>query len=495
MGFELRSDLVTITVDDDGVAAAFVDRASGRDNLDADQRRPIARLCVDGAWEPVISADRDGDTVTLGFGDGLGNVKLSITEHARYIELAVEEVCCEEVDELVFFDLATTCSPSPDTTFAACALALNLQTNVEELPGFQRELWAYCCSEFGLIGARVCLIGSAPDGLREAMQDAVSAAERIPNAPLGGPWALDSPGNRESYIFGNPGESTVETWVEMCYAFGINQIDLCGCLRYGAYEPNAALFPNGRAGVKAVIDRLHAAGIKAGLHTMSFSIAKTCPWVTPVPDARLAKEQTFTLADALDVTADIVPVEEPTGNMPDHVGYHVRRSVTLQIDDELIEYSGITTGGSPALTGCKRGACGTTPSPHAKGTPVHHLKECWGCFVPEGTSTLYDDVAGGIADTLNECGFDMVYLDGLDGSHVVGGESSRWHYGSRFAYAVTERLSHPVIMEMAAFHHHLWFLRSRMVLSKVLETEPCLIFLLFSSVLSRQTCFPVFLTT
>lgn len=462
MGFELRSDLVEIGVGDDGTGQSFVDRSSGQNYLRGDELRPFARMRVNDAWIPVVSATREGDTVMLGFPDGIGDVQLEVKEHTRHIELGVQAVSCPGMTELVFVDLATTCEPSPGTPFAACALALNLQTNVEELPGFQEQLWAYCCSSFGLVDARVALIGSAPGDLRPAMQDAVSCAHGLPDAPLGGPWALDHPDNRESYIFGNPGEDTVDTWVEMCYAFGINQIDFCGCLRYGDYEPNPALFPNGRAGVKATTDRFHEAGIKAGLHTLSFSIGKSCPWVTPIPDPRLGKEQTFTLAADLDETTDVVPVEEPTDGMPTHVGYHIRRSVTLQIGDELIEYSGIEKGASPALTGCKRGACGTTPAPHPKGAPVHHLKECWGCFAPDGESTLYDEVAGGIADTLNECGFDMVYLDGLDGSHVIGGESGRWHYGSRFAFEVTNRLSHPVIMEMAAFHHHLWFLRSRM---------------------------------
>ena len=39
--------------------------------------------------------------------------------------------------------------------------------------------------------------------------------------------------------------------------------------------------------------RINAAGISAGLHTYAFFIAKDCPWVTPVPDRRLASDATF----------------------------------------------------------------------------------------------------------------------------------------------------------------------------------------------------------
>ena len=47
------------------------------------------------------------------------------------------------------------------------------------------------------------------------------------------------------------------------------------------------------------------------------------------------------------------------------------------------------------FTNCQRGAWGTRVAPHAKGAKVHHLKECFGLFVPDGdTRTLaeYTDV-------------------------------------------------------------------------------------------------------
>jgi len=33
--------------------------------------------------------------------------------------------------------------------------------------------------------------------------------------------------------------------------------------------------------VKAVIDKIHAAGMLAGLHTYAFFVAKDSPWVAP----------------------------------------------------------------------------------------------------------------------------------------------------------------------------------------------------------------------
>ena len=194
----------------------------------------------------------------------------------------------------------------------------------------------------------------------------------------------------------------------------------------------------------------------------AFFIDKKCPWVTPVPDPRLAKDAQFTLASALTADATQVPVVESTENMSTTTGFFVRNSVTLQIDDELIIYSGISKERPYAFTQCQRGAYGTSPSAHKADSTVYHLKECFGLFVPDGDSTLLAEVAAKTAQTFNECGFDMMYLDALDGEDILGGRENGWHYGSKFVFQLWSRLRRPALMEMSTFHHHLWYVRSRM---------------------------------
>jgi hypothetical protein len=214
--------------------------------------------------------------------------------------------------------------------------------------------------------------------------------------------------------------------------------------------------------MRATNDRLHAAGILAGLHTYACFIAKDCPWVTPVPDPRLGKDARFTLAADLTAEATAVPVAESTASMSTVTGFFERNSVTLQIDDELITYTGIAKEAPYAFTGCTRGALGTRVAPHARGAAVHHLRECFGLFVPDGDSTLLEEVAARTTEAFNEGGFDMIYLDALDGEDAIAGPQYGWHYGSKFAWAICQRLKKPAIMEMSTFHHHLWYIRSRM---------------------------------
>jgi len=62
----------------------------------------------------------------------------------------------------------------------------------------------------------------------------------------------------------------------------------------------------------------------------------------------------------------------------------------------------------------------------------------------------------------NECGFDMIYLDALDGSDTVAGAKYTWHYQAKFTFEICKRLKKPAMMEMSTFSHHLWYVRSRM---------------------------------
>ena len=415
----------------------------------------------------TFSADGAKSTdqgLALTFGSSGVRAVLNVAAHPRHFVFEVESVEGEQVDELVL-QIPLSLKGELDEPFAGCALALDLQTNVVALPGATSHLQATCYASFGLAGAKVAIIGCPQGKLRQALQEAVTAAPDLPNAPLCGPWALGKPINQGSYLFNFDGvtEESVDGWIELAQSLGMNQIDFHGgrSFRFGDCRPNPKRYPQGYGSLKVVIDKLHAAGIKAGLHTYAFFIDKSCPWVTPVPDPRLAKDATFTLSESLPPDGAVVGVDETTEKRSSVVGFAVRNGVTLQIDDELIEYSGVSKTSPYAFTGCRRGAQGTKASAHAKGAKVHHLKQCFGRFVPDPHTSLFTEVAAKTAEAFNECGFDMIYLDALDGSDILGGPENAWHYGAKFTYELYERLKKPALMEMSTFHHHLWCVRSR----------------------------------
>lgn len=462
----VENDYATLVIGADGQCLQFVDRSIGTNHCRHASSGPFARVKMDGKSHAATKASFEGDRLALEFGESGVTVELQTSAKPRYFLVEVVSVSTEEIEELAFVDLPLDLSGATGEPFAACALALNLKTNVRAIPQATSHLWAACYPRFGFVGAKVALVGCPYDELRSVMQEAVTAAEDLPHSAIGGPWALDGPNNYGSYLFdfGSLTEETVDSWIGMAKRLGVTQIDFHGgrSFRFGDFQPAPDLYPNGAASMKAVIDKLHAAGIQAGLHTYAMFMDKKCPYVTPVPDPRLGKDVSFTLAEDLPADANHVPVAESTASMSTITGFFVRNSVTLQIDDELITYSGYAKESPYAFTECTRGACGTIVSPHKKGVPVHHLRECFGRFVPDGDSTLLAEVAAKTAALYNEAGFDMIYLDALDGGDAVAGRENAWHYESKFTFEIVKRLKRPAIMEMSTFHHHLWYVRSRM---------------------------------
>ncbi len=439
------------------------DRSGNRLNV---MRRAMASIVLKGERHEASKALlTEPGTIQLTFGPSGMTVTLRCVPRRECLSITVIDAPVNTLDSLCFCDVRLTARAASRKALAFCALAANLQTRVERLPGSTDHLEARCYPRFGLEGARVLLLACPPDRMRLAMQRVVSDAPDVPHSPVGGPWAMDGEHNRGSYLFNfsDLTEQTVDDWISLARSLGIRQIDFHGghSHRFGDCRPNPELYPQGRRSLKAVIDRLHAAGFLAGLHTYAFFIDKACPWVTPKPHPGLAKDVTMTLATSVGPDDPVIPLSDIPDWLSAITGFFVRNSVTVQIGDELVTYAGISAD-RRALTGCTRGALGTRAAAHPAGAPVGHLKECFGLFAPDGDSPLLDEVAQAAADTYNECGFDMMYLDALDGEDVLGGWDAGWHYGSKFVFTLFRKLRKPPIMEMSTFHHHLWYVRSRM---------------------------------
>lgn len=466
----LETDTFRMEAGADGLCRAFVDRATGTDHLAAEPPTPFLSAKVDGAVIPASALALKDGLLSATFGDSGKGAVLKVERFPAWLTLEVVSAD-EGIGELAFLDVPLTLSGTLEDAFAACALSLNLQTKVPALPGPAKRLQAFCYPRFGMAGAKAALIACPAAQLRDTLKTVVSGAEGLPQpapgtTPIGGPWALDAPINRGSYLFdfGALTEETVDEWIELLHTLGLNQIDFHTgtSLRFGDCAPDPKLFPRGRDSVKAVIDRLHGAGIAAGLHTYAFFIAKDTPYVTPVPDPRLGTMAVFTLAAPLAEGDTTVTVAESTADVSTITGFFVRNSVTLRIGEELITFSGATKEAPFSFTGCTRGAHGTKVSAHPADAQAHQLKECFGLFTPDADSTLLAEIAKNTADTFNECGFDMIYLDALDGEDILGGGENGWHYGAKFVFEIANRLNKPALFEMSTFHHLLWCVRARM---------------------------------
>jgi hypothetical protein len=288
----------------------------------------------------------------------------------------------------------------------------------------------------------------------------------MPHCTVAGPWAREVPFNRGSYLFnfGALTESTVDDWIAMARNLGVTQIDNHGgsaFFRFGDLVLNRQKWPEGWKTYQRIVKRLHEAGIGSIFHTYAFFIDKQSKYVTPVPDRRLDAFRTFTLAEAVAPDATEIRVNESTKGMSTVTGFFEHNSVVLHLDDELVTFSRVSQEPPWRFIGLKRGALGTKPAPHQQGAKVRHLKECFGLFVPDAESSLFEEIARNHAEIVNACGFDGIYLDAIDGSSILRGGDECWHWADKFVFEIQRHLKKPVGMEMSAMWHHFWQFRTR----------------------------------
>jgi len=449
-----------------GKNLAFVDRATGKDYLRTTPQASCALVRVQGKQHPVTSAKLTDGRLNLAFGDSGIHVVLKPETRPFGIVLGVESVTGGEIEALTFLNVPLTLTGRPDEQFGACAHALNLFTRVDALPALQTELRAACEKKFGIVGAKVAIVAGPMGRMLPLLQETLASVSELPVCTVAGPWAHEIPFNHGSYLFnfGSLTETNLDDWIEMTRSLGFTQIDNHGggkFFRFGDMELNREKWPDGWETWRRMVARLHEKGIGSIFHTYAFFIDKQSKYVTPVPDARLDAFRTFTLAAPLSAEATEIAVNESTANLSIVTGFFEHNSVVLHLGDELVTFGGFTKEAPWKFTGVKRGAHGTKAVAHDQGAKARQLKECFGLFVPNPESSLFEEIAANHADVVNRCGFDGIYLDAIDGSSILRGGDEVWYWGNKFVVEIQKRLKKPVGMEMSSMWHHFWQYRTR----------------------------------
>lgn len=449
----------------DGKNQHFIGMKTGKDYLYADTVSYCATVTQGGTIIHATSASLRNNHLSLEFGNSGVKVGINIENGEDHITLEVADIQ-GNFESLTFLNIPLTLKGMPDEPFAACALSLNLYTRVIQLPALQTQLRATCYQRFGIKGGKAALIGVDQQDILPAIRHVMEQAKEVPHSTAGGAWAGMNKEGYGSYLmnFGTLTEATVPDWIEMCKNLGFNQIDNHGggnFFKFGDFELNPEIWPEGWIQFKRINDRLHEAGISTIFHTYAFFIDKNSKYVTPVPSRDLGYFSSFTLAKPVGPDENEIEVKESTANVSLITGFFVRNSVTLRIGDELVSFSGITSNPPYKFTGCRRGENGTKKSSHTVQDTVYHLREMFGRFVPGPETPLFLEIAHHTAEIVNKCGFNGLYFDAIDGSDILAGEDNAWYYGTRFIFEVVKNLDHPVSMEMSSMYHHWWHFRSR----------------------------------
>lgn len=458
-------DTYRYRIGSDGKNLSFTSRVNGKEIL----RSGVTGENAFSAW-----LEKDGKVFTpreVRYANGVlayrfegtqATASVKVTRSDNRISFEVLEVTGKP-DTFVFVNIPLSLDAKPYEDTAACGLALNEYTHVRQLPALNNEFWAACYSRFQTQGAKVSLVLVEQKDILAAIRKTMTTdAPDIPPCKKGGAWALDSKDGYGSYLInhGQLTEKTVNQWIADCNKLGFNQIDNHGgqsnFFLFGSLEIDKKAFPEGWESFRKIVDQLHAAGIKSILHTYSAFVSMKSRYVSPVAHEDLYQSATFTLAKPLSKDATEVEVNEAlTGP------FKSASLQTIKIGGEIIHYTGKTSKAPWRFTGCKRGYHETTITTHNAGQKVGILGSCFNLYAAAPCSKLWDEIIQNHVDVVNQCGFDGIYFDAIEGYYHLWGKDYYWYYGGKFVMDIVRRLKKDVGMEYAGMIHSWWHYRSR----------------------------------
>lgn len=452
-------------VDLKGNNLSFKDKSTGQDFLDHNKNSKIASISIQGKSLQAHSASFKDKLLKIGF-DGISKpISIQVIEMNDRVFFEVIDYP-ENTESINIINIPLKLDAQPYEKFSVCILSMNLFTHVRQLPPLQSHLWASCYAKFGLKGAKVAMLGLPQEMNLPVIRDIMQHNPDIPLSKEGGAWAQLNKEGYGSYLmnFGTLTEATVDEWIKQCKDLGFNQIDSHGgrdFFQFGTLELNKEKWPDGWESFKRINEKLHKNGISHIFHTYAFFIDKNSNYVTPLPHKDLGYTRTFTLKNGISESAEEIIVNESTADISTLIGFHTENSVTLRIDDEFIEFGGITKEPPYKFTKLKRGTNGTKAVSHSPNSKARQMSERFGRFVPGPNTNLFKEIAKKHADVVNDNGFDGIYLDAIDGAAVLGGKDDFWYYGSKFVFDIAKNLKRVVGMEMSSMVHHWWHYRSR----------------------------------
>ena len=322
----------------------------------------------------------------------------------------------------------------------------------------------------GIIGSAVALFG-CPEPLALETIGAIEIAEGLPHPTFNGEWLKTSRKAAPLLLimpFGEDADGyskmSIDETLDIAQRGGFDvvyswkdMVDSKGdhFKSWGHFELEPGRFPNGHDGLRMCAEKARKRGILLGFKTLSNMIAKDDPYLTPVPDPRLATRGYSFLAADIDAATKEIPITHP-----DLFRRNSRQ--TVRIDRELITFSGVSEQEPWRLTGCQRGTSGTTPSAHAADTKAHILDDTGfrgGRFIA-GTREMCVEMAERLAGICNDTGMTYMAHDGLEYSSSYGqGEYACDLFSKAWFDAMTpESRKFGPMLEASRATHYTWHL-------------------------------------
>jgi len=298
------------------------------------------------------------------------------------------------------------------------------------------------------IGSKIALFACAE---KQALQriGEIELAEGLPHPTINGIWIKQSPETGRAYLISDFDESNIDAMLAYTKQAGLMSLYHEGPFKsWGHFILDPRKFPNGNAGMKTCVEKAAKMGLRIGTHTLTSFINTNDPYVTPVPDQRLALTGSSVLTQNISDSTKEIPVES------DEYFRNLKPSTlhAVRIGNEIIRFREVSKEAPFKLLDCQRGAYWTKASAHPKGEPAGMMLDYpYRTLFPN--FELQQEIAANLARFFNETGVSQMDFDGHEGCYSSG----EGDYGVQaFAEKVFRETDHTLVNGTSRSSHFYW---------------------------------------
>ena len=460
----LKNETVTLELSRKDASLLSVVTADG---VDITGEKKSFFALTDESWQEFKNEGLDSEGDTLILKTELGEVKIAVTVRDTYFifevltSLPKGAYCLYMGNASYEYDIEDMNGPR------AVGVAMTVTVDPEYFPdGYDKKTISRTFEH--LEGAKGARYGYAviPEKSRRAELRKLCSeidSEKGIVMKTAGPWSDENERVQGSYIVTTDcSQEYLDRTLDDIAYLKVDHLDITQnnkkSFRQGDFE---YVHYDGHEDFKArVTDRLTERGIQASLHTYGQYIDPLCHGLLSDPkwQKQLAVRGEYELLQDVSAESDFIPTVESTADLSDYYGFFTKNIPYVLIDGEIIMYKNAPDGFKVA----ERGACGTTPAEHKKGSTVYLLDGYFYYLVPRHGSELFLEVARKTAENYNKGGYTMIYLDAVDGTKQHCRLEERPYYIAKFTHEIIKHCHDEPILEFADMPASIWASRSRM---------------------------------
>jgi hypothetical protein len=310
----------------------------------------------------------------------------------------------------------------------------------------------------GIKGTKIAIFGAPVENLLPVIGK-IEIREGLPHPVIDGEWTKQSAAASSSYLIMNFGEQNIDTAIALCKKTGLKYLYHGGPFEtWGHFKLHENEFPSNWVSMRNYVTKAEKEGIRLGVHTLSDYITTNDPYVTPVPDARLAKVGYSVIESGIDDKATQIIIRSP--DFFNQMKNNNLRSVV--IGKEIIRYRIVSATAPWTLVDCMRGSFGTNATSHQRNDSIAKLMD-QGYKVFLADDALQEEMATTLATLFNETGLRQVSFDGLEGCWASGmGQYARQKFVKTWYDHLKPELKGKVINDASNPGHFFWHIFTRM---------------------------------